>query len=145
MTKTINITKENGAVLYMDYIHESLDNALKTVANGKYTLSIKKAVKKRTIPANNLMWLWFECIEKETGEDKNVIHDFYCTKFLRSTETIKGQDCNIVRGTSKLTTVQFADFLDKVKAHAAEFFGMTLPIPEDLYFEQFKDYYEQYI
>jgi len=145
MPKTINITKEAGVVLYRDYIIQTLDNALNTCANGQYTLSLKKRVKKRTLDQNAYFWLLMTCIEKETGEDKYVIHDFYCSKFLRSTETIKGMDMNIVRGTSKLTTQQFNDFLDRVREHAKDFFGMTLPVPEDRYYESFQNEYEQYM
>ena len=145
MTKTINITKEGGEVLYRDYIHESLDNALKTVANGKYTLSIKKNVKKRTLDQNALMWLWFSCIQHETGQNINDIHDYYCTRFLNRVVKINGRGFFAVSGTSKLNTESFTNFLNNVQADAASEFGITLPLPEDLQWEAFKNEYEKFI
>ena len=145
MTKTINITKENGVVLYRDYIHETLDNALKTVANGKYTLSIKKTVKRRTLDQSRWFWLCMTCIEKETGTDRNDAHDFFCTRFLRRHVEINGRLKEVIYGTSRLDTFQFGEFMEKVQAFTSQELGITLPNPSDMYWEAFKNEYEKYI
>ena len=145
MTKKINITKENGAVLNRDYIHEMLDNALNMCANGQYTLSIKKTVKKRSLDQNALFWMWIECISRETGQDRNDIHDYYCDLLLKRVVVIKNKQHLVPGGTSKLNTAQFADFLNKMQEDVAVEFGICLPTPADRYFEQFKDEYEKYI
>ena len=145
MTKTINITKEGGAVLYRDYIHETIDNALKTCPNGKYTLSIKKDVKKRTLDQSRWFWLCMVCIEKETGTDRNDAHDFFCTKFLRRKALISGIEVDVIYGTSKLNTIQFRDFMENIQAFTSQELGITLPNPDDLMWEQFKNEYERFI
>ncbi len=145
MSKTIRFIKKDGEVQYKQNLLNNLENALDTTANGAYLLSIKKEVKKRTVDQNALMWLWFTCIERETGTDKNDIHDYYCMLYLRRTAPINGEDRVIISGTSKLNTAQFTDFLNKVQADAATEFGIKLPAPDDLRFESFKREYEQYI
>ena len=145
MSKTINITKENGAVLHWDYVIEMLENALKMVANGRYTLSLKKEVKKRTLDQNALLWMWIECISRETGQDSNDIHDYYCDLLLKRVIVINNSKRTVTGGTSKLNTAQFADFLNKMQADVGIEFGISLPTPADRHFEKFKDYYEKYI
>ena len=145
MSKTIRFIKKDGEVQYKQNLLNNLENALSTIANGNYIFSVKKEVKKRTLDQNALMWLWFTCIERETGTDKNDIHDYYCMLFLRRTAPINGEERVIISGTSKLNTAQFTDFLNKIQADAASEFGIKLPTPDDLYFESFKAEYGQYI
>ena len=147
MTKTINITKESGEIKNWDYIVETLDNALKTVANGKYTLSIKKDIKPRSLKQNKWLWLIMTCLEKssETGSDRENFHDYYCTKFLRRHTEINGKDTTVIYGTSKLNTEAFNEFMTKIYADVETEYGIILPHPEDLQWEAFKDEYEKYI
>jgi len=147
MTKNIHITKEGGVVLNRDYIHETLDNALKTVANGQYTLSIKRKVKKRTLDQSRWFWLCMTCLERssETGSSKEDFHDFYCTKFLRRRISVNGTDTIVIGGTSKLNTVAFNEFMEKIYLDVAENYGIHLPHPDDLQWEAFQNEYEQYI
>ena len=142
--KTINFIKENGAIYNRESVLYRLEGVFNTLANGSYRLTVTKDVKKRTYDQNALSWLWYTCIEKEIGTDRQAMHDYYCTKFLRTTEIINGTEQNIVRGTSKLNTAQFSDFLMKVQADAAQEFGISLPDPEDLRFAEFCDYYGKY-
>ena len=91
------------------------------------------------------MWLWFSCIQHETGQNINDIHDYYCTKFLKRVVHINGRGSVAVSGTSKLNTAAFTNFLNNVQADAASEFGITLPLPEDLMWEAFKNEYERYL
>ena len=145
MNKSIKFTKKDGEVQYKEHVLNQIDAVFSTLANGAYIIHTKKEVKGRTINQNALMWLWFTCIEIETGTDKNDVHDYYCTRFIRRKTTVNGSDRIVISGTSKLNTVHFTDFLNKVQADAASEFGIKLPLPEDLYFEQFKEYYERYL
>ena len=143
--KTINITKHEGKIQYEDYVLERLKSAFDMLANGKYTLTIKKDVQRRSLDQNALFWMWAKCIESETGTTMQDIHDYYCAQFLRRTAIINGKEKAVTSGTSKLNTAQFADFLNKIQADAATEFGIKLPTPEDLYFEAFREEYEKYI
>ena len=68
---------------------------------------------------NALMWMWFQCMEAETGTLKQDIHDYYCQKFLARRAVIGGVEKWVTGGTSKLNTAQMTDFLNKVQADAA--------------------------
>jgi hypothetical protein len=145
MAKTIRFTKVAGEVLFRKILLTHIENELATLSNGKYLISVTRDVERRSLSQNALMWLWFSCIEQETGTDKNDVHDYYCIRFLNRRTTINGREEMIVGGTSKLDTAQFADFLNKVQADAASEFGIRLPNPEDAYFESFRQEYERYV
>lgn len=135
----INFVKEHGLIKWLGQPIELLFNLL---SNGEYTLEVKKKIRKRTFDQNALMWMWFTCIEDETGTLKQDVHDYYCKKFLWRTIYINGKEEVVVQGTSKLNTVEMTLFLNKVQADAATEFGIRLPSPDDTYFNAFTNRYE---
>lgn len=132
------LVKENGTVS----MSRSFDFLCSQLRNGRYRLRIERYTEPRTLSQNALMWLWFTCIERETGTDKLDVHDYYCNLFLRRTALIKGLETVIAGGTSRLNTVQMTDFLNKVKADAATELGIMLPLPEDRFYEEFVNEYK---
>jgi len=136
--RTINFIKKNGEVTNFT---ASLNSLISTLKNGEYSLSIKKKTKQRTISQNKLLWLWLNCIAQELGYTAQDMHDYFCTKYL--SKEVYG--AIIVVGTKDLTTLQFKQFLDNIKIFAATELGITLPDPEDLYFQSFLVRYEEYL
>ena len=137
MSKTILFEKRNGEIQNKVTVLSSLENSFKLLSNGEYILNIKKQSSKRSLNQNALMWMWFTCIESELGQDKEDIHDHYCKKFLKHEIEINGVPEVVVSGTKNLTTDKMSSFMNKVQADAAVEFGIILPIPEDLAFEEF--------
>ncbi|KAA6342896.1 hypothetical protein EZS27_009356 [termite gut metagenome] len=132
------LTKKDGRVIMskpFDFLHSLLPN-------GVYIVRIERYAEKRTLSQNALMWLWFTCIEHSTGTDKGDVHDYYCSRFLERKASIKGQEVTIQGSTSSLNTLQMSDFMNKVQADAASEFGITLPLPEDKYYEGFINEYK---
>lgn len=125
--------KRDGKV----WLDTDLDFLFSTLRNGRYIISVKRASDRRTIAQNDLMWSWFSCIEEETGTAKNDVYMYYCKKFLCKVVSVGEHMEKIYQTSSMLNTVQMADFLKKIQADAATELGITLPIPEDRYFEDF--------
>jgi hypothetical protein len=112
----------------------------------------------RSISQNKLMWLYMAAIEKETGNDRNYMKQYYQEKYLPTEiQVIKGlrgieiKKIEVVKGTSELDTLQFTEFLNKIRQDAEETFTsdrdkpFILPNPEDLKFKHFVDYYSRYL
>lgn len=133
--KQVTIKKEDGQVR----VDTNLDYLFSTLRNGVYTLTIKRASEKRTIAQNDLMWMWLDCIENETGTAKEDVYNHYCKKFLSKPDPMGEGFINDT--SSRLNTKQMIDFMKKIQADAASELGITLPVPEDRYFE---DFYLQY-
>jgi hypothetical protein len=133
MAKQIILTKKEGRLSF-DVEPAYL---FSTLANGTYTITIKKASEKRTIAQNDLMWMWLKCIENETGTPKDEVYMYYCKKFLMRTMKIGQRMERIYMTSSKLSTLEMTDFLNKIQADAATELGITLPLPQDRFFEAF--------
>ena len=138
MAQEAILTKIDGEV----NISKSFEFMCSQLRNGKYRVKIERYTEPRTLNQNALMWLWFTCIEQETGTDKQDVHDYYCNRYLRRTAFIKGKETVIAGSTSKLNTVQMTDFLNKVQADAAAELGIILPLPEDRYYSEFINEYQ---
>lgn len=137
MAKTVIMTKKDGRVT----LDQELPYVFSTLSNGTYTITIKKASEKRSISQNDLMWMWLQCISNETGTPKDDIYMYYCKKFLMKTVTIGNRMERIYTTSSKLNTVEMTNFLNQIQADAQTELGITLPLPEDRFFECF---YQQY-
>ena len=127
MAQEAILIKEKGVVT----LNKSFDFMCSQLRNGRYRLIIERYTEPRTLSQNALMWLWFTCIEQETGTDKQDVHDYYCNLYLRRTTIIKGKETVIAGSTS-----------NKVKADAATELRITLPLPEDRYYNEFVNEYK---
>ncbi|WP_314809656.1 hypothetical protein [Segatella oris] len=135
--KVVRVEKKDGRVS----LDTDLDYLFSTLRNGSYNLILKRVNEKRTINQNDLMWMWFRCIENDTGTDKNDIYMYYCKKFLCKVIRVGEKVEKVYETSSMLNTAQMSEFMKKIQADAASELGITLPIPEDKYFEAF---YQQY-
>lgn len=124
----------------MDKSFEYLCSLLR---NGVYTVKIVRKTEPRTISQNSLMWLWYKCIEEQTGTPKEDVHDYYKAKFLSRPIAVKGQWVKVVGSTTELNTLQMTDFLNKVQADAATELGINLPLPADRHYQAFVDEYKK--
>lgn len=138
MSQEAILTKIDGEV----NISKSFEFMCSQLKNGRYRLKIERYTEPRTLNQNALMWLWFTCIEQETGTDKQDVHDYYCNLYLRRTAYIKGKETVIAGSTSKLNTVQMTDFMNKIQADAAAEFGIVLPLPADRFYQEFINEYQ---
>ena len=135
--KSLLIHKIKNQTLNVSEILAQVEVMLSDATYGTYLLTFERAKKPRSSEQNRLMWLWFTCIAKSWSEATNKaftsqdVHDAYCLMFL-PIQTPKGA---VAGKTSGLTTEQMTEFLNKVQADVASEYGITLPNPEDRYFE----------
>lgn len=138
MAKTIKMTKQGEQVSF-DIEPAAVFSSLR---NGRYIITIAREKEPRSLDQNALMWLWFTCIESETGTPRQDVHDYYCMRFLRREIVWNGSQRTIIEGTSKLTKDRMTTFLNEVQADAATEFGISLPNPDDRFFEEFYNTYK---
>ena len=133
MAKVVTMKKDGERLTFDQELHY----VFSLLSNGAYTITIKKASTKRSVPQNDLMWMWLTCIERETGTPKDDVYMYYCKKFLIKTITIGERQERIYNTSSKLTSEEMTEFLNKIQADALTELGIRLPLPEDRFFEQF--------
>ena len=137
MAKQIILTKRDGRLAFSEEPAAVFD----FLSNGEYVITIKRASTKRSIAQNDLMWMWFTCIEHETGTPKDDVYMYYCKRFLCKVIEIGGHQEKIYNTSSKLNKEQMTEFLNKIQADAASELGIRLPLPEDRFFEQFYSHF----
>ena len=78
-THSFTLTKNGEQVSY------SKDPAavIALLRNGTYTVTVTRSRDPRSLDQNSLMWLWFTCIEQETGTPRQDVHDYYCVDSQR--------------------------------------------------------------
>lgn len=138
MAKQVTMTKKEGRLTF----DTELAYLFSTLQNGTYQITVKKVSEKRSIAQNDLLWMWMTCIQNETGTPKDEVYMYYCKKFLMRTMTIGQRQERIYVTSSKLTAEQMTDFLNRIQADAATELGITLPTPQDRFFEAFYDDYK---
>lgn len=137
MAKQVVMRKIDGRLTF----DTELAYLFSTLRNGTYTITVKRMAEKRSIAQNDLMWMWLACIENETGTPKDEVYMYYCKKFLMKTVNIGGKLERIYMTSSKLDSEHMTDFLNRIQADAASELGITLPQPQDRFFEAF---YQEY-
>lgn len=134
------IRNDNDRKAVIEYIGK-LD-----VTKREYEAVISKKTAKRTLAQNRLYHLWLNCISAETGNDTDMLAEYFKSKFLYVRHRIiYGEQISVVPSTTTLTTEEFKEYLDKIQQWASAEQGIILPNPEDLYFAQFADKFKNYI
>lgn len=138
MNFTIRTERDRQAVV--DYISK-LD-----VTKREYEAKIVKRTEKRTLAQNRLYHLWLNCISAETGNEVDILAEYFKQKFLGVRErVIHGENVRVALSTTELNTEEFKRYLDRIQEWANVEQGIILPNPEDLYFAQFVEKYQNYL
>lgn len=113
----------------------------------EYDVTVSIHRRNRTIPQNSLYWLHVSCIADETGSDRDEVHAELKRLYLPYESVTGMYGETIVRpvSTTNLDTAQFSAYIEKVVSFAASTLGIVLPMPGDLAFEEFEEYYKNRI
>lgn len=99
---------------------------------------VKRARKHRSLKANRLYWKWLSCIEEETGNEREDLHEYFKERYLDRTKEIFGEP--VFGSTARLDSKAFATYMEKVRRFALEL-NIFLPYPED---EGFSEFHERF-
>ena len=106
-----------------------------------YFVDISEKKRIRTIPQNRLYRLYLVCIGFETGNDADDLHVFFKEKYLEPIiKTVFGQEIKTYT-TTNLNTIQFKNYLEKIRIFSSMELSITLPDPESMYWDEFVEYY----
>lgn len=92
---------------------------------GPVEITVKKKRKDRTLNQNSYYWVCLTIIAEELGYYPEELHDTFKAMFLVD---YSGK-LPVVRSTTRLNTVEFSDYFEKVAREAA-ILGIVLPDPE---------------
>lgn len=97
-----------------------------------WQLTLAPLRKKRSTDQNSLYWKWCGIVADETGNVADDVHEFAKSRFLAKHFVTIGEDTRETRKTTtKLTTAEMTEYLNKFCAWAESEMGIALPHPED--------------
>jgi len=125
---------------------QNIIDYLEKLPDKVYDVDIKVHKENRTVSQNRLYWLYLNCLQAETGNDKDTLHEYFKTQFLPFEEKeIFDAVVPIFPTTTKLDTKQFTGYINKIVVFASSELGIVLPNPEDKHWEEFYSQFVNYI
>jgi len=80
---------------------------------------------------NRYYWFILGMLENETGIYKDDWHDYFGEKFRRSTKEFNGEPIEFTKSSTALTTIEFEDYMTKIRTFASMEVGYFLPLPNE--------------
>ena len=114
---------------------------------GAYSVKVKKRRSRRSLDQNALLWLWMTHLEEDSEvgytkeEWKLLFQEMFCPR-LEVAMPNTGEIVTVTRGTSDLNTKEFSSLLDKIQLFSYHELGISLPDPNDYWFDTFVEQYE---
>lgn len=127
-------TVQNGRLIYKEpwRVQEDLKGF-----DGEVEVTIGKPRKQRTLPENSYYWaVPIKLISEHTGYTEDKIHNVLKELFLKKhidIATSKGQKpFYIVRSTTELSTVEFEEYMSKIREWSSIELGVYIPDPSEV-------------
>lgn len=107
-------------------------DAIQTLPEGTWQVTIEPYKKKRSLALNNLMWQWLTELSDETGYTKDELHEFFKGELLTPVVVTVGERARETSGsTAKLSTPDMIEYMEHIQRMAAEHIGVQLLWPEE--------------
>lgn len=114
----------NGKIKFFD--QDLLNKHLEKLDGRKVKIKITRFKKSRTDPQNRLYWMRLNHYGDELGYDPEEMHDTFKAMFL----TDETEKLPIVRSTTKLSTQEFTDYMNKIDRKMAKMGVPPLPFED---------------
>ena len=92
---------------------------------------VKKEDKSRSAMQNRYYWFLLGMLESDTGMEKDDFHDYFGEKFRRREKEINGEMIEYTKSTTALSTIEFEDYMTKIRTFASVELGCFLPLPNE--------------
>lgn len=109
------------------------------VQQGKLSVEVKPYVENRRRRQENLYRAWCRAVAKETGNDPEMIHKYFASKFLgREHTTVRfawqgrtiEKEVDDIKSTAKLNVKEMTAYMTDVETFVASTLGIKLPREE---------------
>jgi hypothetical protein len=104
----------------------------------KWVAEFKQYRAPKTIGQLRLLFLWYNGIATETGNDVKTIDAYFKNKYLGTEiKVFRGKEIEVLVSKADLDTKQMHYYLEAIRLEALEEMNITLPNPGDLGWEGF--------
>jgi hypothetical protein len=120
------ITSKDGTLFFPT--KDIFAQQLRDLGDGTYILTLAKKRKKRSLPQNAYYWCVLKSIADFCGyDDTKELHEIFKAKFLRYADPTFGFR---IQSTSKMNTLEFTAYIDKV-IRAGKEIGAVILSPQE--------------
>lgn len=123
-----------------EYLADKLREFVLSALPGKeLRVEVCEYRKRRSDEQNKALWgLAYKILSEATGNDPDDLHTFFLGEhFGWETIDVMGQKRRVpLKRSSKLTTVEFAEFFDFIQRRSAETVGVYIPDPDPMWRER---------
>lgn len=116
-------------------IHDrhKIDNYVSRLPEGtQFELIIKPVEDTRSLKLNRTYWMYLTMVGDELGYTKHEMHMYFKMKFLCENIEVNGESILDCKSTSKLSTKEFCEYLEKIFRYCAQQIGLVLPDIQDI-------------
>jgi len=101
--------------------------------NKPITVIVSKRKQKRSLNQNNYYWgVVLKTIGDELGYFVEDMHKTFATMFLKQIIKIGNEEIETYKSTTKLTTDEFEDYLQKIRMFASSELDIIIPLPNEV-------------
>jgi hypothetical protein len=137
MKKTLRINTSTGVIKAVSDVSE----AILTLPEAEYTVAIEKVKKDRSAQQNKYYWsVVLFMIAEELGYYPEDVHEMMKFKFNKRVKEyqlkkpsigVSGLEMDYVGSTADLSTVEFEEYLAKIRDWAYHFLNLPIPLPNE--------------
>lgn len=114
---------------------EALGNYIKKLEGKDVRVKIEQKTKSRSLSQNNYYWgVVIELIAEHLGYRADEVHDLMRAMFLPYSfvDAKRGINIQTARSTSSLTTVEFEEYIEKIRGWASSEQEIRIPLPNEV-------------
>lgn len=99
----------------------------------RFSVSVEKWKNKRSMKQNAYYWAALTTISEHTGHTPQELHEIFKRMFLPPQFIqYKGEKIKVPGSTTKLSSAEFAEYIERIGAEAASM-GITIQTPDEYY------------
>jgi hypothetical protein len=130
ITPKFSGTAKSGKVVYDN--KESFDRYLMTLEGKKVNIVVAEFKKNRSLNQNRYYWgVVIKVLSDETGYEKEEMHTYLADKFLGFYTDVYGKTLKVIPTTSSLKTMEFEEYLSKIRIFASKELSIYIPDPNE--------------
>lgn len=127
---------KNGKAQFSDQDLQYIGHFMKKREGKAIRVIFAPAHKQRSINQSNYYWgVVLKTIEEFTGQDSDDLHEFFKSCYsIEKVVNLAGNDFVVPQSTAKMNTLQFTEYIEKVRKWAAEELSLSIPDPNQVDF-----------
>ena len=121
------IIRESQLSAPFDYAKRLLSEIKKPIQ-----IIVVRKKKQRSLNQNAYYWLTMKLIGEDLGYFAEEMHTVFAIMFLKKIINLGTHSIESYRSTTKLTTVEFEEYLQNIRIFASSELGIFVPLPNEV-------------